>query len=224
MTRSTTGRRRYVTPETLDEKACAWLHELRRSRGRTPPDLSDAALVVLDVQRIFVDPTSPAYLPAWPAVEKRVVRLMRAFAARRRPIAFTRHVHQPGDDSNIEHFFGRLLVDGDPLSALAEVITPHRKHGTVFNKSTHAAFAENLPPTLRRVRQIVLVGVQTHLCVLATAIDLARYRIRPTVIVDACAAPTEADHRAAMRVLATGHAHVASCAEALRALKGLPHA
>jgi isochorismate hydrolase len=65
---------------------------------------------------------------------------------------------------------------------------------------------------------LVIMGLQTHLCVLATALDAARRDLRPVVVADACAARERSLHRDALRVLSSGHAHVATADEVISAL------
>ena len=85
--------------------------------------------------------------------------------------------------------------------------------------STGSVLSTQVPSLAGLVRRaagcdaLVLAGVQTPLCVLATALDAARTPLVPVVAADACAARTAAEHEAALRVLSCGHAHVATIDE-----------
>jgi nicotinamidase-related amidase len=195
---------------------------LRGTRGRRSlPDLSGAALVLLDLQRVFVDPDSPAFLPAWPTVEPQARRLAAAFRAAHRPVVMTRHVHDPGDEGGtLSHFFGRLLTADDPLSELSPSWEPGPQD-TVIDKPRHSAFARStLTDVLGEARVVVLAGVQAHLCVLATAVEAGSRDLLPVVALDAIAAPSLGQHTATLVALSGGLAWLATVDEITGRLGG----
>jgi bifunctional isochorismate lyase/aryl carrier protein len=197
---------------------------LAGTRGRRPlPDLSRAALVLLDLQRIFVDPDSPAFLPAWPAVEPNARRLAAAFRAAQRPVIMTRHVHGTSDPGGtLSHFFGRLLTDGDPLSELVPSWEPGPQDA-VIDKPRHSAFERStLAGTLREADAgvVVLAGVQAHLCVLATAVEAGSHDVLPVVALDAVAAPSLGLHTASLVALSGGLSWLATVDEVAGRLRG----
>jgi len=186
------------------------------SRGRQPFfDLRRPGLVVLDAQRLFCEPGAPVWLPGWAEAEPRAQRLAEAFLDRGRPVVFTRHAHPEDDDGGlIARLFGRMLRAGDPWSALLPALEPLRSRALVVDKARHSALsAPAVAEALAGCDALVLAGVQTPLCVLATALDAARTPLVPVVAADACAARTAAEHEAALRVLSCGHAHVATIDE-----------
>lgn len=206
----------------MEKSTSELLRQLDGSRGRRPfGDLRAPALVVIDAQRLFTDPQSPASLPAWPAIAPVVRALVAAFQAAGRPVIFTRHAHPPGDDGAlIGRFFGRLQQETDPYSALAPGLTDGFVAPVVLTKARHSVFAaDGLLAALGASDSVVLAGVQTHLCVLASAMEAAPRGLVPVVVADATASRSDADHEAALRVLAGGHAHVATGAEVLAALE-----
>lgn len=200
----------------------AWLSLLAASRGRrTALQCRRPGLLVIDVQRLFADPGSPAFLPAAPAALPAMRGLIGAFRAAGRPILFTRHAHEPDDrGGNLGHFFPRLLRRHDPWSALLPEIAALARPSEIWVKSRHACFGPILPSFLHGLDAVFLVGLQTPLCVLATALRLAAAELPPVVVADACVARDEVQHLAALRCLAAGHAHVWSSAEALAFLRG----
>lgn len=194
------------------------LQELARHRGRRPfDDLRRPGLVVLDAQLLFCDPGSPAFVRAWPDAAPRVARLAAAFLEANLPVVFTRHCH-PADDAGglIARFFGRLQRAHDPLVALLPELEPLWARAAVVDKARHSAFSQQrVAQLLAGCDSVALCGVQTPLCVLASAVDAARVGLTPLVVADACAARDADDHRAALRSLACGHAHICSAAELL---------
>ena len=193
----------------------SWVAQLAACRGCRPPlDLPAPGLVALDCQKIFCHRQSPAFLADWPLFEPQALALVAAFMDRGLPVVFTRHVHRRPDDGGlIRHFYSRVITSDDPLSALCPPFDALANPGCTVEKSTHAAFDLGLPPVLENCRTLVLCGVQAPLCVTATALALARHGIVPVVAADAVAAASPADHRASLRVLAAGHAHVTLTAD-----------
>jgi nicotinamidase-related amidase len=192
-----------------------------RARG-TLPDLARASLVVLDLQRIFVDPASPAFLPAWRHVAPRVRDLLAAFGQYNLPVVRSRHIHAPGDGGGtIAYHFGRLLMQNDPLAGWAEGWDPDPGDRAI-TKPRHSVFARTslaADLTGQGVRVVVLAGVQAHLCVLASAVEAGSHDLLPVVALDAVAAPDAGTHEAALLALSGGLAWIATVDEITRALR-----
>jgi isochorismate hydrolase len=217
-------RERYLDGPDAAQVLASIARDLEGTRAASPlPDLGRAALLLLDLQRIFVDPDSPAFLPAWHGAGPRALEMERAFREAGRPIVRTRHVH-PGDDpgGTIRRLFGRLLTADDPLSALAGGWTPG-EGDIVLEKPRHSAFARtDLAARLAAmdVDVVVLAGVQAHLCVLATAVEAGSHDLLPVVALDAVAAPDRALHRESLRALSGGLCWISTADEIVRAVRG----
>lgn len=197
-----------------------FLTSLADSRGRRPlPPLASACLIVVDLQRFFTEPGAPRFLPDWPERLPGVRALIEAFQRRGLPVIATRHGHPPGDPGGtMGLFFDRLLGAEDPFGRM-DPTAGLPADVRVFRKQRYSVFSvPEIEQTARQAGAVVLVGVQTHRCILASALDGARLEVRPVVVADACAAGRPEDHQAAIRVLAQGHAHVATVAEVLDAL------
>jgi nicotinamidase-related amidase len=197
---------------------------LEGTRGRRPlPDLSRSALVLLDLQRVFVDPDSPAFLPAWPAVEPNARRLAASFRAAGRPVIMTRHVHAPeAPGGTLARFFGRLLTADDPLSGLSGSWEPGPRDAVV-DKPRHSAFERSLLAGVLSeagADVVVLAGVQAHLCVLATAVEAGSRDVLPVVALDAVAAPSLGLHTASLVALSGGLCWIATVDEIAGRLGG----
>ncbi len=210
-------RERYLDGTNASRVLASITAALEGTRGRRPlPDLGRSVLVLLDLQRIFVDPASPAFLPAWPAVEPNARRLAASFRSAGLPVIMTRHVHDPSDHGGtLAHFFGRLLTAGDPLSELSGSWEPGPRD-VVVDKPRHSAFTRSpLAEALARSEAdvVVLAGVQAHLCVLATAVEAGSRDILPVVALDAVAAPSLALHTSSLRALSGGLSWIATVDE-----------
>ncbi len=120
-----------------------------------------AALIVIDVQQGFDD-------PAWgdrdnPDAEANIGRLVSAWSAAARPIVLVRH------DSVSP---GSPLATGSPGNALKDVVAD-AQHDLFVTKQVNSAFHGD--PDLhawlgeRGIRQLVICGIQTNMCVETTA-------------------------------------------------------
>ncbi len=217
----------YTTPRTLAADAAAWMQVLApHLRHPGPGPLGRAALLVLDLQRYFLAPDAPAFLPAAPAVVPAVLDLVGAFRAAGRPVVFTRHADPEGEPGRaMEDWWGRRLHRDDPWGALSPDIAVLGE--PVLVKATYSAFQGTGLADLLRARDadtVVLCGVQTHLCVETTARHAFALGFRPVVVADATAAPDLDLHLGALRGLAHGLARVVLSADIVATLQGRPTA
>lgn len=120
-----------------------------------------SALIVIDVQQGFDD-------PAWgtrdnPAAEANIARLVAAWSDAARPIVLVRH-----DSTSPES----PLAAGTPGNALKPVVA-EAPHELLVTKQVNSAFHGD--PDLhawlaaRGIRQLVICGIQTNMCVETTA-------------------------------------------------------
>jgi nicotinamidase-related amidase len=183
--------------------------------------LKDSALLVLDWQLFFVSPESPAFLEEAAIAEPNVRKLAMAFLAAGRPVFATRHGHSKKDRGAFHRFYGRLLLNDDPLAGLARFLK-NRKEIRILEKDTYSAFASSLlSEDLRAagVSMVVIAGCQTDKCVMANALAAFDLGFDVVVAADACAARSRNRHRQALGLLRRSCATVASTAEILRKLK-----
>ncbi len=135
----------------------------------------------------------------------------------------TRHVHAPGDHGGTYGmFWDRLQAADDPWSELAPGfdLPPGFKDMACFDKSRASALSvAAIAEAVTGADAVVIAGVQTQVCVLATAVDVGRRDLRPVVVAGACASKRPELHAAALQVLASGHAHVVSREELVDAMK-----
>ena len=179
------------------------------SAGRNLEPLSAATLhVVIDMQRLFAEPT------AWhtPALAGIVAAVARLSAARASATLFARFI--PADSATAapgrwgrfyerwgsvtaEHLDPALLDLVAPLQALA-------RDAAVFTKAGYSIFGA--PAFLERLRArpvdtLVLTGVETDSCVLASLFDAVDRGYRVVVPRDAVASGSEAAHDAVLAQL-----------------------
>ncbi len=187
---------------------------------RIPQGLTLPGLVVLDLMRLFCDSASPAFLPAYFEIEERLFRLVDIITEAGRPVLFTRHAHENDDSGGlIGRIYGRLQRAEDPFNEL--VAGAKRRIPPAFQiiKNRHSAFSnETTIQIFQACDSVLIAGVQTHACVLATALDCSRLGFVPLVIGDACASRSNRLHLETLDVLASGHAYILKADEAIAAL------
>jgi nicotinamidase-related amidase len=203
----------YVTSENIGSKATAWLerigpynqHEMRL-------DVAASALLVIDMQRFFLDETSPTFACGGVAILPTVKRLVSAFRAAGRPVIFTRHVHHPDDlDSGIMAWWweGKCL-EGSEESEVHPQLAPMPGEKVVFKHRYSAFYNTDLETVLRclNVKDVVISGVLTNLCCESTARDAYYRDHRVFFPADASGSINEEMHVASLLNLAFGFAYV----------------
>lgn len=210
----------YYSDCTLAATAAAFLEEVECWRARHAAQafrFAEAALLVLDLQLYFADPASHAFVPSLPAIRPGLIRLARAFRQAGRPVITTRHGNTPGGAGLMGRWWKDLLTPGDPGFQLCPEW--EELSGIRLDKTQYDAFWQTgLESLLRRrgVRQLVLTGVLTHLCVETTARSAFCRGFEVFLVVDGTATYTRDFHRASLMNLAHGFA-VPVLADELRA-------
>lgn len=135
------------------------------------------ALLVIDVQRDYFTPGSPAEVPSAATIVPAINRLIGAFRTARKPVVFIRHANRAdGSDA------GRMIdfVPGGEVDAFIEGSAgaefdpslDYRPGDLVVTKRRYDSFAgTELDAVLRTagVRTIVIVGLMTSFCCETTA-------------------------------------------------------
>jgi nicotinamidase-related amidase len=211
----------YVNTKNIEERTGEWLRAAGGPRLDLSPD--DCALLVVDVQRFFAHPRGRSYLPAAAAVIPRLLRLLRGWRRAGHPVAFTRHCHLPDDPPGmLQRFWGSVLSCDDPDSHLIPQLRPAPAE-PVLRKTTYDGFrGTGLEDWLRSAgrRQLLVVGLLTHLCVETTVRSAFVRGFEPLVAADATATVSGEMHAGSLRAMAHGFAGVVSVDDVLRTVCG----
>lgn len=196
-----------------------WPHD-----GRLQPETT--ALVVIDMQRDFCDPGG--YLAALgydidatraiiPAIAT-VCQTVRSWGGL---VVFTREGHRPdltdlpplkrwrseraGGEIGTPGPMGRLLVRGEHGWDIIDELKPQSSDVVVDKPGYSAFYATDLERILstRGIRNLILTGVTTDVCVHSTLRDAVDRNYECLVVGDACAASVPENHAAALRTIAT---------------------
>ena len=204
----------------MSDRAETFEQLLRLEPGRT-------ALLVVDMQRGFLDPGAAMEVPEARAIVPVVADLIARFRAVRLPVAFSQFVYSPAapllvGDLHPEHRpaapgaatgFGRpssSCLEGDPSVEVVTALAPAPGELAV-RKHWYDAFAGTpLDGALRArgVRSLVVTGTMTDICVLATVVGAFNHEYRVTVVEDGVATLWPEIQRATLDIIRRAYGRV----------------
>lgn len=201
----------YVNQENIGVKAKEWLKKLegysKVDRFRFSPESS--ALLILDMQRFFLDETSHAFVPSSKAIIPNIRKMLDMYRTSNYPVVFTRHALKKDEELGIMgEWWKDVLREDDKHSEIAEELKP-LKHEKVIRKNRYSAFHNSgLKNFLRsrNVKRVVVTGVMTNLCCETTARDAFMNDFFVYFVIDATAAVNEELHLSSLRTLSHGFA------------------
>ena len=213
----------YVTPETLPEKARQWLEQVAPyNRSHLELRTDRTALLVIDMQRFFVDPEGPAFTCGAAAILPNVAKLVSVFRKSERPVVFTRHVHHPDrlDAGIMEWWWEGMCLEGSPESEIHADLAPRGSEKVVLKHRYSAFYDTDLATVLRclKVEDLVISGTMTNMCCESTARDAYYRDYRVFFPADATGAINEEMHLASLLNLAFGFACITTTEHIVAAL------
>lgn len=206
----------------MTDRTATFERVLRLQPGRT-------ALVVVDMQRGFVEAGQAMEVPPARDTVPVIRALLEAFRAARLPIVFTAFVYSPDvpllvGELHPEHTpappgaargFGMpssCCLEGDPSAEIIEALQP-RDGEPVIRKRRYDAFAgSDLDGALRAraVTSLVVAGTMTDICVLATVMGAFNREYRVTVVDDAVSTLWPEIQRATLDIIGRAFGRVVS--------------
>lgn len=165
----------------------------------TPPD---PWLVVIDPQRIFADPSSAWASPFFPAAMENIERLATAFGPARSLV--TRWLPTADRATSWGDYFRAWpFADVPPQDPLYDLVDGARRLSVVptIDEPSFGKWGTRLAGLIGRGGRMVLTGVSTDCCVIATALAAADAGAHVQVVADACAASTAENGAAALTVM-----------------------
>jgi nicotinamidase-related amidase len=160
-----------------------------------------AALVVIDMQRLFGDPSSPWATPGYPSIVGSVDELTAAFGPDR--TTFTRFlIPERWDGSWVPYYREWEAVTRPEAGTLQELTEPWAsRRPATLDRTTFSKWGDELRAAAGSSGTLVLCGVATDCCVIATALPAADAGMFVRVVGDACAGATPAQHEGALTVM-----------------------
>jgi len=203
----------YVTTETLNEKAEQWLKQIAPfNTHRMSLNRNSSALLVIDMQRFFLDPMSPTFTAGGPPIIPNIASLIHKFREARRPVIYTCHVHQAdGADAGImKWWWAGMCIEGTSESLVHDDIAPRPNEKIVYKHRYSAFYNTDLETILRgmKIEDLVITGIMSNMCCESTARDAYFRDYRVFFPADATGTVTEEMHLATLLNLAFGFVYV----------------
>ncbi len=211
----------------MTDRAADFARILRLEPGRT-------ALLVVDMQRGFVDPGQAMEVPPAREIVPAIRALLDGFRAKRLPVAFTEFTYSPAvpilvGDLHPEHRpatpgaprgFGvpsSSCLEGDASARTIGALAP-RPDELVVRKRWYDAFAgTELDGALRArgVTSLVVTGTMTDICVLSTVVGAFNHEYRISVVADGVATLWPEIQRATLDIVGRAFGRVVQSREVL---------
>ncbi len=216
---------RYFSIENIGQESHRMLKNLPDQEGRRISrfDPPSSALLILDMQSYFLDPSSHAYIPSAEAIVPGLRALAKAYFENDLPVIFTQHLNTPEDAGSMGTWWRDMITIDDPLSAIIPDFDFSNRF--VISKNQYDAFYEtSLEGILHKkgIAQVVVSGVMTHLCCETTARSAFVRGFEVFFVIDGTATYNEDYHVATLLNLAHGFTTPVLTNEVLQFLHGMP--
>ena len=203
----------YVTQETISVKGKEWLEHISPfNTHRMHLNRNKAALMVVDMQHFFLEPSSPTFTCGGLAILPKLKKLIQAFRQAERPVIFTRHVHHPDrlDAGIMGWWWEGMCIEGSPESEVHPEISPKPNEKVILKHRYSAFYNTDLETILRvlKVEDLVMAGIMTNMCCESTSRDAYYRDYRVFFLADGTGSVTEEMHVASLLNLAFGFAWV----------------
>jgi nicotinamidase-related amidase len=167
-------------------------------------DTTTPVLVVIDMQHVFRDRDSPWATPGFDEIVPPIDRLVVAFGNR---VVFTRFiVPEHPEGSWVPYFDLWSEVTKPERRGWLELVEPWVSRGPpTLDKESFSKWGSELRDLAGPSQTLVLSGVATDCCVIATALPAADAGMFVRIVGDACRGATAEAHERALE-LATGFA------------------
>jgi len=214
----------YVEERTILSKGEQWLEHIAAFNTHAMDlDRDKAALLVIDMQRYFLDPASPTFTCGGLAILPNLKRLITAFRAASRPVIFTRHVHHPDrlDAGIMGWWWEGMCLEGSPESEVHDTIAPLSHEKQILKHRYSAFYNTDLETVLRclKIEDLVISGIMTNMCCESTARDAYYRDYRVFFLADATGSINEEMHLATLLNVAFGFSWVTNVDAILAQLK-----
>ena len=203
------------------------------------PEPGRTALVVVDMQRGFLDPGEAMEVPPAREIVPVIQRLLDVFRAKRLPVVFTEFVysqsvpvlvgslhpeHRPAPPG-APRGFGRpssSCLEGTANAETVPDLAP-RPDEMVVRKRGYDAFSGTLLDGALRARNVtslVVTGTMTDICVLATVTAALHRQYRVTLVEDGVATLWPEIQRAALDIIGRAYGRVVTAKEVIDQISG----
>jgi nicotinamidase-related amidase len=197
--------------DELSARAATWMQAIEPLQAvRFDLDWDHAGLLVVDMQRVFLDGSSKVQDAE--AVMQRVSDLAQRFRQQGRPVIYTRHLHADdgSDGGNLLWWWGSIIRESSEGGQMHPDTMPEEAE-LVVRKNTYDAFTgTGLEERLEAmgIKDLVVCGVMTNLCCETSAREAFCRGYRVKFVADATGTATDMMQIATLINLSYGFADV----------------
>lgn len=205
----------YVTRENLYQKSYEWLERIKPfNQHNMTLNIPKSALLVIDMQKFFLEPNSPTFTCGGLAILPNVRKLIYAFREHNLPVIYTCHVHHPNllDAGIMGWWWEGMCLENSEESQVHDDIAPKPNEKIIYKHRYSAFYNTDLETILRclKIEDLVVCGIMTNMCCESTARDAYYRDYRVFFLADATGTINEEMHLASLLNLAFGFAYVTS--------------
>lgn len=177
-------------------------------------DPATTALLVIDMQKTFMEPGAPSEVPVAREIVPNINRISRALRAAGGFVAFSiatfPEIPAGGWNTFFDHMVSpevaQAILKGLAKDAPGRALSPDLETGPddyMFDKCRYSAFARGASDVeeklvARGIETVIVVGTMTNLCCDSTARDSMQLGFKTIMVSDATATRTDAEHQAAL--------------------------
>jgi nicotinamidase-related amidase len=203
----------YVTTQNIKDKGLEWQRAIQAyNTHKMKINFSKAALIVIDMQKFFLNPKSPTFTEGGLAIIPNVQKLIQAFRSNDRPVIYVAHVHKSAelDGGILAWWWQGMCIEGTPEAEIHDDIAPQPSDKVVYKHRYSAFYNTDLEIVLRclKIEDIVVSGIMTNICCESTTRDAYFRDYRIFFMSDATGSINEELHLATLKNLAFGFAYV----------------
>jgi len=216
----------YVTTDNLNDKTKQWLSKVAPfNQHNIQLNCEKSALLVVDMQKFFLNPESPSFTCGGPAILPNIKMLINLFRDAGRPVIYTKHVHHPeGIDAGIMKWWWEgMCIEGSPESEIHGDIEPESGEKVILKHRYSAFYNTDLETILRcmNVEDLVITGIMTNMCCESTARDAYYRDYRVFFPADSTGSINEEMHLASLLNLAFGFALITASGDIINRFQSL---
>jgi biuret amidohydrolase len=214
----------YVTRENIESKTNLWLKEVEPyNKTNLKINFTKSALLVIDMQKYFLDKNSPTYVCGGDAIVPNISNLIGIYRKTGRPVIFTKHVHHPNkiDAGIMGWWWEGMVLEGSPESEIADELAPLKDEKVVLKHRYSAFYNTDLETILRcqKIEDLLITGVMTNMCCESTARDAYFRDYRVFFPADCNGTVTEEMHKSTLLNLAFGFASITTAGRLIKEIK-----
>lgn len=161
----------FYTAETISVQANLFLDKIKHLPDRSIKiNPGKCALLVIDMQKYFVDPASHSFIPSMPAIVPNIKLLQNACLKNNLKAIQTKHSNNKENAGAMLRWWKDILDESNSLNEILPEL--HHAKIKIITKTQYDAFWKtDLEQELKMngIEQLIISGVMTHLCCETTA-------------------------------------------------------